>query len=73
MSQPISLVTPGPYLMLDVSIEKAVSRFILFTSFKRELSSATVSGIDTKDLFDPEQTGLLSWIIITDIIHHQKV
>jgi hypothetical protein len=32
MSQPISRVTPGPYLMLDVSIEKAVSSFIFFAS-----------------------------------------
>jgi hypothetical protein len=32
MSQPTSRVTPGPYFMLDVSIEKAVSNAMVFVS-----------------------------------------
>jgi hypothetical protein len=30
MSHPTSRVTPGPYLILEVSIEKAVSSFMVF-------------------------------------------
>jgi hypothetical protein len=32
MSHPTSRVTPGPYLILEVSIEKAVSGFMVFAS-----------------------------------------
>jgi hypothetical protein len=32
MSHPTSRVTPGPYLILEVSIEKAVSSFMVFVS-----------------------------------------